>query len=90
MNPLYNPPIKETPFTTKFVGGSIVVDSISSAWMQWFSDLTRIVNNMHSSGTTASRPSPPYVGYQYFDTTLGKPIWASSATTWVDATGAAV
>lgn len=41
------------------------------------------------SGTSEQRPSniPKY--YQYFDTTLGKPIWWTG-TKWVDATGADV
>jgi hypothetical protein len=42
------------------------------------------------SGSTANRPaSPPYIGFQYFDQTLGKPIWWNG-TGWRDATGAAV
>ena len=42
-----------------------------------------------SSGNTASRPSSPTIGYQYFDTDLNKPIyWTDSK--WVDATGADV
>ena len=41
-----------------------------------------------SSGTTASRPSNETVGYIYFDTTLGKPIWLKTTPNiWVDATG---
>lgn len=45
------------------------------------------------SGTTAQRPVNVPVGYCYFDTTLGKPIWckvSGSTPTWVDATGATV
>lgn len=41
-----------------------------------------------SSGTKAARPANPSMGWMYFDTTLGKPIWWSGAK-WVDATGAA-
>lgn len=43
------------------------------------------------SGTTAERPDPAAVGkgYQYYDTTLSKPIW-SNGTAWTDATGATV
>jgi hypothetical protein len=43
------------------------------------------------SGTTAQRPSSSLVGQgsQYFDTTLGKPIWSAGAS-WKDATGATV
>ncbi|WP_353338564.1 hypothetical protein [Pelagimonas sp. KU-00592-HH] len=56
---------------------------------------TDISNNVagmsvQSYGTTADRPNlGAGVYYQYFDTTLGKPIWWKS-TGWVDATGAAV
>lgn len=42
------------------------------------------------SGTTAQRPTGIAVGYQYFDSTLGKPIYFKSAGVWVDATGATV
>jgi hypothetical protein len=45
----------------------------------------------HNSGVTASRPSAAAVGAgaEWFDTTLGKPIWSNGAN-WVDATGATV
>lgn len=48
------------------------------------------------TGTTAERPSllPCNRTFQYFDTTLGKPIYAKTISggvvTWVDATGATV
>lgn len=43
------------------------------------------------SGNTASRPTGTLpAGLMYFDTTLGKPIFFKSGTTWVDATGATV
>lgn len=40
-------------------------------------------------GTTANRPTifSGYVGVEYFDTTLGLPVWWKGAV-WVDATGA--
>lgn len=42
------------------------------------------------SGTTAARPATGLqVGQQYFDTSLGHPIWYDG-TGWVDATGASV
>jgi hypothetical protein len=40
-------------------------------------------------GTTALRPITPYVYEQYFDTTLGIPIWYDGSN-WVDATGTLV
>lgn len=41
------------------------------------------------SGTTAERPAYATIGYQYFDTTIVKPIWYTG-TGWVDATGTGV
>lgn len=46
------------------------------------------------TGSTTNRPKSSEwaltAGYQYFDTTLGKPIWYKSSDVWVDATGAIV
>ena len=42
------------------------------------------------SGTTANRPVGMIVGYQYFDTTLGKPVYNNAPNSWVDAMGAIV
>ena len=40
------------------------------------------------SGATADRPTVGLVpGQMYFDTTLGKPIWFKTGSTWVDSTG---
>ncbi len=52
------------------------------------------INALHQikiDGTTSQRPSADeiYIGYMYFDTTLGKPIWWNGSA-WVDATGTAV
>ena len=41
------------------------------------------------NGPTTGRPNPPSVGLEYFDTTLGYPVWYDG-TNWVDATGATV
>ena len=41
------------------------------------------------SGSTANRPTVGVMGFEYFDTTLGKPIWWNG-TGWVDAAGTAV
>jgi hypothetical protein len=47
-------------------------------------------DNANKSGTTENRPtSLVSVGFQYFDTTLGKPIYYNG-TDWVDATGTTV
>lgn len=42
-----------------------------------------------SMGATTDRPTGQVTGYQYFDTTLNKPIWYTG-TVWVDATGTTV
>jgi hypothetical protein len=41
------------------------------------------------SGTTGSRPGSPEVGQQYFDITLGIPVWFNG-TAWVNAAGVVV
>ena len=44
-------------------------------------------------GTTAARPASPALYINYFDTTLGQPIWAKQITPtviWVNAAGVAV
>lgn len=44
---------------------------------------------VQQQGDTMSRPVAPVVAEQYFDTTLGKPIWYNGSG-WVDATGTVV
>lgn len=57
-------------------------------WTRWFQQLTNAFNSITETGTTSQRPSPaPFVGFMFFDTTLGKPIWAKTLTQYVDATG---
>ena len=43
----------------------------------------------NESGTTKSRPSYPPEGFQYYDTTLHKPIWWNG-TQWIDGTNTPV
>lgn len=50
---------------------------------------TIVIDPLHASGSTADRPTIVSVGFRYFDTTLGKPIW-HNGTGWVDALGNAV
>lgn len=49
------------------------------------------INQPNFSGSTAGRPSAPYEGQQYFDTTLvpKRPVWWDGAA-WIDASGAIV
>jgi hypothetical protein len=46
------------------------------------------VGAVNQSGVSGSRPSSPSVAQQYFDTTLGYPIWWNGAA-WVTASGSA-
>jgi hypothetical protein len=81
--------------------GSLVsqMGTLSQAWIQWFARADATIEAQRGHGPTAARPGPEvaYVGMQFFDDTLGHPIWASSVTpvgvtgvTWVDATGSTV
>lgn len=61
------------------------------AWAVWMMNLWVRVNTL--SGVTADRPTKDlFVGRQYYDTTLSKPIWLSGVrpTVWRDAAGVAV
>ena len=65
---------------------------IPKTWIDWYVEATRILQSVQSSGTTTNRPTANallWVGRQYFDTTLGKPIFYSGSG-WVDATGSSV
>jgi hypothetical protein len=54
----------------------------------WFYRLVSVINTLTATGTTAERPNPaPFVGFMYFDTTLNRPIWAKTLTTYVFADG---
>jgi hypothetical protein len=66
---------------------------IHPAWNAWFSKLYNVAKPLGGSDVTANRPTEGlFVGYPFFDTTLGIPIWVQSLnpTVWVNATGGAV
>jgi len=76
--------------TVKYTALSTYRDGVTST-----ANATVIKNTLlpKNVGATASRPTKaPYVGWQYFDTTLGKPIFVKtlSPVAWVDATGVVV
>lgn len=55
-------------------------------WSLW-----TLVHTKNSSGTTSNRPSGNVpIGFEFFDTTLGKPVYFKSTGVWVDAVGATV
>lgn len=59
----------------------------SRAWIQWIDIVDRAVGSVREAGPTANRPtSRLWIGRQYFDTTLGYPVWYDG-TQWVDASG---
>lgn len=67
------------------------------AWKAWLSQLFGVVSSVNRSGTTAQRPIasaqiPLAIGQQYFDTTLGIPVWVKTLnpTVWVNSAGAPV
>lgn len=66
-------------------GSKKVVYSYNGSWVD------ALGNNglAKYNGTTQQRPTEINLGFQYFDTTLNKPIWWTGKK-WVDATGADV
>lgn len=66
------------------------VSGVRPAWKEWFDQVFLACFSVFESGETSKRPTKLlWVGRQYFDTTIGKPIWYDG-TNWVDATGATV
>lgn len=62
-------------------------------WMQWFSTTHGYVLSIPQSGPTANRPvSGLWIGRQFYDTTLNKPVYVSAVnpTVWRDAAGTVV
>lgn len=81
MNVISPPPIR-VPFTDS--------NGLPGPWQAWISVLEQLFNELQGTGTTAQRPVPaPFIGYMYYDTTINKPIWAKTTTTWVYADGTA-
>lgn len=65
----------------------------SQPWLHWFNLVHLTIQALRQSGETAQRPSKGlWIGRQYFDTTLGKPVYVKSVgpVVWVDAAGVVV
>lgn len=81
------PPPLQSPITQKGEG-------TMPAWVAWLQALYFFAKALGGFGATGSRPSVQvYVGMEFFDTSLGKPIWlkvVGPPTVWVDATGSVV
>lgn len=56
---------------------------------QGIADAHNLIENSTLGGTTGQRPDTPKLGQNYFDTTLGKPIWWTGSN-WVDVLGETV
>ena len=79
------------------VGPLVDKDGMASAGVQnWISNVSQALQAVTQSGATASRPTAAstkrWIGMQFFDTTLGKPVYLKSVApdVWVDGSGAAV
>ena len=62
-------------------------------WDQWLSYVHMTITAMRQSGTTAQRPTNMlWIGRQFYDTTLNKPVYVAAVrpTVWRDASGAVV
>lgn len=71
-------------YNTKINENDIVVDGDAE-----FVCVGKMATFVNISGTTEQRSEDSPIGFQYFDTTLNKPIWKTE-TGWVDATGAEI
>lgn len=84
---------------TSFNGGVVIYDNVLKMPLYWNGTAWCAYNGINMSnvtaikGTTETRNSMTLnssnAGFQYFDTTLNKPIWWTGSA-WVDATGATV
>jgi hypothetical protein len=68
--------------------------NLEFAWLQLFSRWQRIIASLVQAGSTLSRPTKGlWIGRQYYDSTLNKPIWVKEVRpviVWIDASGAVV
>jgi hypothetical protein len=67
--------------------------NVMPVWDQWFNRIQQIASTGQQSGTTADRPtSVLWIGRQFYDTTLGYPVFVHSVrpTVWHNAAGAVV
>jgi len=62
-------------------------------WIHYFAVISPIIASLADSGTTTVRPIKGlWIGRQFFDTTIGKPIYVKTLVpiVWVDAAGVVV
>lgn len=66
---------------------------VTTPWNQVFSRWQSLISAIPQADTTANRPTAGlWIGRQFFDTTLGKPVYVKSIrpTVWVDGAGTVV
>jgi hypothetical protein len=79
-----------------YPSNSTLADSdgdVTTPWQYWFSRINSVAQTLQQSGPTADRPTAQvWVGRQYYDTTLNKPVYVSSVRpiVWRDAAGTIV
>jgi hypothetical protein len=52
--------------------------------------INALIRRTSGTGPTSARPTNPDVGVQFYDVTLGKPVWWHPSGVWKDATGTTV
>ncbi len=64
----------------------VLVNKIHGSLNNPYIDKNLTSPNRKPSGTTGERPTGQEIGYRFFDTTLGKPIWVKTTIpyVWVD------
>lgn len=70
-----------------------VENIIQLRWQEYFTSVFNAITAMQQSGTTAQRPTRGlWVGRQFFDSTLGYPVYLKSAnpSVWVNGAGVIV
>lgn len=67
---------------------------ISEIWLGWLNSIQFWLFPIGQFGTTAKRPTTNlYIGFRYYDTTLGYPVWVhqvSPSIIWHNGAGVAV
>lgn len=65
--------ISQPPFQSILVDAD---DRVQPPWVQWFSQLQPILQSVVASGPTSGRPTQNlFIGYPYFDTTIGQTVY---------------
>ena len=65
--------ISQPPFQSTLVDTD---DRVQTPWAQWFSQLQPLLQSVVASGPTSGRPTQNlFIGYPYFDTTIGQTVY---------------